>query len=62
MAKSLGMQVVSEGVETNSQLKFLLDEGCELAQGFFFSKPLPLDAIQEMLNRPEAYGLPQRRR
>jgi diguanylate cyclase (GGDEF)-like protein/PAS domain S-box-containing protein len=57
MAKSLGMQVVSEGVETNSQLKFLVDEGCELAQGFFFSKPLPLDAIQEMLNRPEVCGL-----
>jgi len=57
MGQNLGMQVVSEGVETAGQMEFLIDQGCELAQGFFFSKPLPLTAIQEMLGRPEIYDL-----
>jgi diguanylate cyclase (GGDEF)-like protein/PAS domain S-box-containing protein len=57
MGQNLGMQVVSEGVETAGQMEFLIDQGCELAQGFFFSKPLPLAAVQEMLGRPEIYDL-----
>jgi len=57
MGQNLGMQVVSEGVETADQMEFLIDQGCELAQGFFFSKPLPLAIIQEMLDRPEKYDL-----
>jgi EAL domain-containing protein (putative c-di-GMP-specific phosphodiesterase class I) len=52
MAQSLGMQVVSEGVETADQLKFLIEQGCELAQGFFFSKPLPLMDMQELVSQP----------
>ncbi|APG26789.1 hypothetical protein A7E78_02310 [Syntrophotalea acetylenivorans] len=55
MAQNLGMRVVSEGVETEDQVQFLIEQGCELAQGFFFSKPLPLAAIQEVLKRPEPY-------
>lgn len=55
MAHNLSMQVVSEGVETAEQLEFLIDQGCELAQGFFFGKPLPLAAMQELLARSEAY-------
>lgn len=41
MAKKLGMRTVAEGVETESQYKFLKDIGCEIIQGFYFSKPLP---------------------
>jgi diguanylate cyclase (GGDEF)-like protein/PAS domain S-box-containing protein len=51
MAQNLGMQVVAEGVETANQMEFLIEQGCELAQGFFFSKPLPLVAIQELVGR-----------
>ena len=51
MAQNLGMQVVAEGVETANQMEFLIEQGCELAQGFFFSKPLPPVAIQELVGR-----------
>lgn len=41
MAKSLGMSVVSEGVESKGQLDFLIKEDCEFIQGYYFSKPVP---------------------
>ncbi len=40
MGKSLGMEIVAEGVENKDQLNFLLKEGCDQIQGYFFSKPL----------------------
>jgi len=41
MSHSLNMQVVAEGVETIEQAQFLRDEGCDLLQGYLFSKPIP---------------------
>ena len=41
MAKKLGMRSVAEGVETKEQYKFLKDIGCEIIQGYYFSKPIP---------------------
>ncbi len=41
MAKELGVQTLAEGVETKEQLDFLREVGCEKAQGYYFSKPLP---------------------
>jgi diguanylate cyclase (GGDEF)-like protein/PAS domain S-box-containing protein len=41
MAHSLGLKVVAEGVETQEQLNLLDDLGCDLVQGYYFSKPLP---------------------
>jgi EAL domain-containing protein (putative c-di-GMP-specific phosphodiesterase class I)/DNA-binding LytR/AlgR family response regulator len=41
MAHHLGLKVVAEGVETAGQLEVLRRHGCETAQGFFFSRPLP---------------------
>lgn len=47
MASALGMDTVCEGVETEEQVKFLYEIGCSKLQGYYFSKPIPLDAIME---------------
>ena len=41
MGKSLRLTVVAEGVETLEQLRFLREQGCDAAQGYHFSKPIP---------------------
>ncbi len=42
MCKDLKMDVVTEGIETKGQMQFIISCGCQIAQGFFYSKPLPL--------------------
>ena len=46
MAKSIGLSVVAEGVETEGQRATLLEIGCEHAQGYLFSKPLSLEDFE----------------
>jgi EAL domain-containing protein (putative c-di-GMP-specific phosphodiesterase class I) len=41
LADSLGMTPLAEGIETEDEWKFLVDHGCLLGQGYFFSKPVP---------------------
>jgi len=48
IAECLGQQVVAEGVETAAQADFLARNGCRMAQGFLFSKPLPHFAIEAL--------------
>ena len=49
MASSLGLTVIAEGIEHEDQLRQLQALGCERAQGFYFSRPVPAAAIEEML-------------
>jgi len=46
LANSLGMQTISEGVETPGQLEFLRLQGCNEVQGYYFSKPLAADLFE----------------
>ena len=48
MANSLKLRIVAEGVETREQYEFLLNNGCELYQGYLFSKPLPIDQLMNL--------------
>ncbi|MEL6340598.1 MAG: EAL domain-containing protein, partial [Myxococcota bacterium] len=41
LSRRLGLEVVAEGVEDETQLAFLRREGCALAQGYYFSRPCP---------------------
>jgi len=52
MAHRLNMDVVAEGVETQPQLDFLLENDCEYAQGYLFSRPVPADELQRLLLPP----------
>jgi predicted signal transduction protein with EAL and GGDEF domain len=49
LAHDLGMSVIAEGVETNEQLRRLKELGCELAQGYLFSRPVPAEIARSMV-------------
>lgn len=49
LARSLGMKSIAEGVETEQQFIALQNLNCDYAQGFFFSKPLTVEIVDEML-------------
>jgi EAL domain-containing protein (putative c-di-GMP-specific phosphodiesterase class I) len=42
----MGLQTIAEGVETQGQLAFLMEQGCDEAQGFFYSAPLSAEHFE----------------
>lgn len=52
MGKALKMVVLAEGVETDEQSRLLTDLGCDLAQGYYYSKPRPAEDIEKILASP----------
>ncbi len=49
LSKSLNLHVIAEGVETQEQKMFLVENGCINIQGYFYSRPMPVDEMTEML-------------
>ena len=49
IARYLKISVVAEGVETVNQMKLLKDAGCDLVQGYYFSRPLPADEFEQKI-------------
>jgi len=55
LAHALGVIAVAEGVETADQLAILKELGCDLAQGYYFDKPLPSEAMERLLAEGTSY-------
>lgn len=54
LAHSLGLETVAEGIETEEQADYLAHLGCEMAQGFFFAKPMPAQEFEAWLMKKRA--------
>lgn len=57
MASSLGMQTIAEGVETEGQLEFLKAKGCTEVQGYYFSRPLPVEEFEAFMRSKSPFTL-----
>ena len=51
MAKQLDIDIIAEGIETAEQLECLREMGCERGQGYYFSKPIPVDQCRALLEQ-----------
>jgi diguanylate cyclase (GGDEF)-like protein len=51
LAHSLKLSVIAEGVETKEQKEFLVENGCDFIQGYYYSKPIPSDEMEKFLNK-----------
>lgn len=51
MADSLGLDVIAEGVETEEQRQRLFEKGCHYYQGYLFSKPVPIEQFETLIEK-----------
>jgi EAL domain-containing protein (putative c-di-GMP-specific phosphodiesterase class I) len=51
LARNIGVIIIAEGVETTAQLGMLRELGCECAQGYLFSRPVPVAEVERLLER-----------
>ena len=51
LAKEMKIPVIAEGVEDKIELQMLRKMGCDIVQGYYFSKPLPVDGFEDLLNK-----------
>lgn len=51
LARSLRMEVVAEGVEKKEQVDFLAEQGCDMIQGFYFARPMPVKEFEEKMEK-----------
>jgi diguanylate cyclase (GGDEF)-like protein/PAS domain S-box-containing protein len=58
LAQSMGLVVIAEGVETESQRAFLAKLGCHNYQGYLFNKPVPIDEFEAFAAQPSYVALP----
>ncbi len=56
LAHELGKEVVAEGIETKRQYEFLREIGCDIAQGYLFSRPVPAEDIEKILLEGKNYS------
>ena len=45
------MKIVAEGIERKEQVEFLAEQGCDMIQGFYFAKPMPIEEFNERVER-----------
>ena len=57
IAKYLGVPIIAEGVETVEQLEKLRELGCDMVQGFYFSKPVPADEYEQFVEEKKRRGV-----
>lgn len=51
IANDLNLKIISEGVETQEQVDFLVHSGCHMAQGYFFARPMPVDEFEKLMEQ-----------
>ena len=54
LARNLGLKTIAEGVETEGQLAFLREGGCDEVQGYYYARPLPTEAFEAFLRQAQA--------